>query len=393
MTSEQLQKQIKLSDKLRNFKWVKHQYDKGRLYLGSEKLTKPLFEQFRQAIKATEDIYSGAWDLDIVVNFVMQKGKVKIIIEVRKIVIYFPEIKITNSRKREHNIVDLFVACNLSVYNKQLYLADLQGGRMKLSFAEFTSSYLHSHLPAQQINAERNPPYYNHFCTGSGHINEAIAEINSDGFSIEKFTTYLLNLYTLVSWESIEGTPHISMSSISARVSNAREYYPSDTNFQSLYKTLIRDYIGKETVPVLNFTLENNKFKLKEDEDFEKFLFSKDFTETEKLRYLCTLSNNGRYYLYGSDPQYSSVPTFTREYIFQGISKPLEVYGAPGKDKEEIKYIIHPQIKDKIKKEIEYECNKKAIRKSTVDRYTSEISDIGEDTKSDKILVPADSKS
>jgi len=387
ISHSKLEKKIKLSDKARNFGWIKRQYDKGRLTLTGYALTAPIFEQFREAVKTTEEIYEGNWDFDFQVSYSKVKEKTKVKIDIRGIILHFPEIKITNSYQREHTIVDLFIRIGISLRGSNLYINDTQGARTKVSYAEWSSQYIHSHLHRKQQNSEDQVPYWDSFCTGSGHINEAIAEINSDGFTIQKFTAYLLNLHTLVSWESLEGGPYMKITDIMSRSSSARTYIPDTRLGKELSLLIINKHKVDKITPALNFTIENGQYIIKDDETFEKFLTSVPFTDSQKDKYLCTKTEQGVYHRLGGDSQYRSVPRFTKEFIFQGISRKFEVYGIPGQEEGCATHYVHPVIKQHIKNELEYDCNKKSVRKSTIDRYTDQVSDVRENTKPSKISM------
>ena len=56
-----------------------------------------------------------------------------------------------------------------------------------------------------------------------------------------------------------------------------------------------------------------------------------------------------------------------------------------------VTYIVHPSLIKHLKEEIEYELNKGKIRKSTIDRYTSESSHATESVQPNPVLVSADS--
>jgi|SRR6187402_141833 len=393
MDFRKLEEQIKLSPNIRDFRWVKKQYDKGRLTLRGQPISAPAFEQFRKSVKTIEEIYEGQWDFDVVVRLsALPKGKRKITIDIQGVVILLPEVIIKNSKKKSHKIVDLYINIMLGIRNNRLFIEGTYGGRGQLSYAEWSSAYFHSHLPTRNPEAGATPPFWGNFCTGSGHINEAIAEINSDGFTIQKFTSYLLNLYTLVSWESLEGGPHHHIENIIPRSGSAREHTVNDMVSRDLMNVILNYHRNNNLVPKIDFTIENNQYVIKDNETFEEFLKSAPLSDVQKSRFLCMRDETGRYYSYGSGTStHVEPPRFTGTFIFQGEKKKLEVYGTPGDRGTAIEYFVHPRIKEFIIKELQYDSNKKIIRKSTIDRYKSEVDNATEHTPVNPVPVLKDS--
>lgn len=122
-----------------------------------------------------------------------------------ELVIKFDRLTISNSRNRSHTINDLYVFLYI---NEQgiLNTASIKGGRGKLSSSEYASNYKHSHLSGNVLKKTW-------FCTGNGHINEALANC-CDEFNIDNFDILFANLLSFVEWESLEGVPFKYISNI-----------------------------------------------------------------------------------------------------------------------------------------------------------------------------------
>jgi hypothetical protein len=132
------------------------------------------------------------------------------------IIVLFPEINITNSRRHKHVIKDLYVKINvdISVQNvdsgDRLSTIKIEGRRGKLSEEEFQSNYGHSHFSGS--GTER----WSDFCLGSSDFAMIIQTMR---FSLapEDWMLFFLSLENYVSWESLEGGPYRNIQNIALR--------------------------------------------------------------------------------------------------------------------------------------------------------------------------------
>lgn len=375
-------KKIKLEDKCRDFLWVKKKFEEDKLFLSTDRFNKGCFEKFRIIIKCVQEIYENKWDLDIEV---MSSGNVK----VKGIIILFNRIDLKNSEGAEHLIENLFVKIHLRKDGTDVKLYHLSGGRTKISYAEWCSNYFHSHLPTGYGARGEGSPYFSSFCTGSGHINEFMADLNSEPISQSRLVPFLLQIIGLVSWESLEGGPHRRIRNIRVNSNSGRLSRPNDRDSKFLMDKILEYHRSNEIIPDIEFKLEDNKYKILDNDRFVKFLEeSTTLTEEEKARVLCMQNSEGQYYKYGNVPGYTPAPDTSQDvkFIFQGEEIPF-IIGPPPEvgDLSNIHYFIHPNIKKFIKKEIEYDINIKKIRKSTIDRYSGQTDNARESTESNKV--------
>ncbi len=388
MTLDTLLKKIKLEDKCRDFNWINSKYQEGKLYLGGNKFTATLFDKFRLLIKCTQEIYEDSWDIDLNIrNFNSEED---FSVDIKGIVILFKDIEIKNSNNKSHKIKDLFVKVNLYKDGSNLCINDLHGGRTTISYDEWSSNYFHSHLPGY-INRNSNdaPPYWSNFCRGSGHINDFIAEINSEGLTKEKIIPFLIQILGLISWESLEGGPHRTISSIRTRTSSGRILNPSNQVSKGLMDLVIKHHRDNNIVPDIEFKLESGKYTIVDNEKFTKFLTETiEFTDTDKARYFGIEAENGVYYAYGQLPGFPQPPNITRKFIFQGQEIPMVIGNPPNMEELSKKqYVLHPTIRSFIKQEIEYDINIKKIRKSTIDRYSNQNGNATKGIKPNKMAL------
>ena len=388
-----LKKQIALSGNIRDAAWFTQQYQKGRIKLlnNSESISSSIFEQFKTAIRVINDIYDNSWDIAFEVTKDLNN---KIFLEIKGIYILFPEINITNRDRANHTIKDLLVLIQLYNYNNTaLKIHSLKGGRLTLSYAEYQSDYFHSHLPIfkSSISTTMDLPYLSNFCTGSGEINIYQSNINGDGFNEERFIRYVMQIMSLVSYESIEGTPYRYIRSISVRPHSGL-YYNADNSRKLRFKNKVINYYKQEDkIPVIDIHIDStNSYYISDNETFKNFIYSIPFNDEDKNWFFCSLGDNNIYYSYGQTPGYAIPPSVQSTFIFRNVEKRMVIEPAP-EGVNTVNYVVHPNLVKYLKEEIEYGLNKDKIRKSTIDRYTSESSHATESVQSNPVLVSADS--
>ena len=388
-----LKKQIALSGNIRDAAWFTQQYQKGRIKLldNSNPISSSIFEQFKTAIRVINDIYDNSWDIAFEVTKDLNN---KIFLEIKGIYILFPEINITNRDRANHTIKDLLVLIQLYNYNNTaLKIHSLKGGRLTLSYAEYQSNYFHSHLAIfkNSISTTMDLPYLSNFCTGSGEINIYQSNINGDGFNEERFIRYAMQIMSLVSYESIEGTPYRYIRSISVRPRSGL-YYNTDNSRNLRFKNKVINYYKQEDkIPVIDIHIDStNSYYISDNETFKNFIYSIPFNDEDKNWFFCSLGDNNIYYSYGQTPGYAIPPSVQSTFIFRNVEKRMVIEPAP-EGVNTVNYVVHPNLVKYLKGEIEYELNKGKIRKSTIDRYTSESSHATESVQSNPVLVSADS--
>lgn len=121
------------------------------------------------------------------------------------VTIRYENITIKNSESKSHKIPELYVKFHVGPTN----IYSIQGAKLKYTREEYESGYKHSHLSSGTSIG------YGNFCTGHGEIND----FNGGGSNIylpsELNAELFFNVLDgYVEWESIEGGPHIRMSTI-----------------------------------------------------------------------------------------------------------------------------------------------------------------------------------
>ena len=392
-TIQDIKKQIQLDGNIRDVKWVTEKFQAGRLYIHGELLTPQTFEQYRLIIRIINDIYENAWDVDFDVEKVSVNSD-DIYIYIKGIYIWFSEITIRNRNDKTHQIKDLIIKFELRNNGTNLSIGSLSGGRMSLSYAEYQSNYFHSHLSIwnNNINSNTTMPYLSHFCTGSGEINIYRSNINGDGLTEANFTTFAVQLMTLASYESIEGTPYRYMSNISARPQSGSPIYIDNRTKRDFFNFILNYYKSTDRTPIIDFSITSFKtYSINHNETFMNFINFVPFDESSKRRFFSTKGSNGVEYAFGEVPSWLTLPEIRSTFIFRGEEKRFVVDPPPTNRLSEINYRVNPDLINYLKQTIEYELNKNKIRQSTIDRYKIESSDATESIQSNPVPVSTNS--
>ena len=290
--------------------------------------------------------------------------------------IYYPEITISNSQNRTHNIKDLIVTFHLKDNGDgQIVPYKLCGTRATLSYEEWFVGYNHSHLQANKPDRFEDVFFNGSFCTGSGEINEVMATMWDVGYSEEHFEMFLFTLNTVTEWESLEGTPHIRMER-AVIGSEAKISDVSDSNIISYFQ-IINDNIESLNV---DFVFSENRYKIKQNEKFENII--KNIIINKMSSYwskLLVTKVNEKYYGY-NHPEIIDVTTRflnlqkQKPYtIIQNLVLEFDVQQYSGELPEINNYQVHPKILKYAARELEKQLYYKSVRKSTIEKYHQSI--------------------
>lgn len=126
------------------------------------------------------------------------------------ILIYYPEVTITNENDQHHKITDLFVKVSFNGLGR--LISSPQLNRSSYTLGEFISDYMHSHvdeIPVGDFQEFQSP------CLGTGPIRDTISELYLGGDK-NTWMLFAVQLDRYVHVESLEGLPYHRMSSISS---------------------------------------------------------------------------------------------------------------------------------------------------------------------------------
>ena len=131
--------------------------------------------------------------------------------------ILFSHVTISNKDGLSEELKNLYMRLRLRYENGAYVITSLEGTRSTLTYAQYVSKYVHSHLSNSSIND------FSAFCLGNSPLNTLINDFNYAGINndnIMNFELLLQMLQTLAEWESIEGTPYKYIKNIKVDVAN-----------------------------------------------------------------------------------------------------------------------------------------------------------------------------
>ena len=136
------------------------------------------------------------------------------------ILIWFPEVTITNERNKSRLLKDIYVKLTVSPTGSLVGVMEM--ARSTLSMEEYVSGYAHSHL--RNIDTVFRPP-----CFGNGPIVFTMGNLNSAS-SEDKWMLLCREIELYVGTESISGVPYHRMSNIGGADMDSRVFsgaYPT----------------------------------------------------------------------------------------------------------------------------------------------------------------------
>lgn len=235
------------------------------------------------------------------------------------LIIYFPEITITNSVELSHKIYDIYVKFRFetqysdngkSIYNRHLYIVYIT--RTTYSIAELNNDYTFSHCnsSAGRFDGET--------CFGRTEL-RTIKDNLVNGKLLGNLSSILLSFEEYLKWESLEGTPYRYID----KLKNIRKYKEigcSDYTFEKYYKNIVQ----KITNFKYQFDLFNGEYKIHLDnstkEEIEELLTN---SFPDKCYYLV----NNKSYTLNSDynHDYSKYENRFTEVKFKRIKKKFKI--------------------------------------------------------------------
>jgi hypothetical protein len=145
---------------------------------------------------------------------------------------HIPFVEIKNSLGHHLPIRDMYIKIYINSHGHSL---SVTGTRGTVSYEEFIARYQHSHLPSTEILGT-----FNNFCMGTGDYAQVMSRISGMLYLYDKseddiygddikrrdeqipanMKMLLFSLKEMLSWESLEGGPHIRMENIFLKTEN-----------------------------------------------------------------------------------------------------------------------------------------------------------------------------
>lgn len=301
-------------------------------------------EEYEELVYVCENIKNN---LNIVFDdyeFIISKDRITVII-------YYPELLITNTEDDEHIIKDLYVKIEMNILKDKISINQaIYGMRGSASESEISSGYLHSHLSTCY-----NDPQFRPFCLGSGEntIYGAIARHNNiTGMeeSLVSLGAFAFSLDSFVKWESLEGGPYITISNINKIGERSIGIKDSvSVDMDSLYEYVIKNLndIDYELIPCADdpyFLIPSIDFNYLEDVVYTILKDKSDFSGM-----FCNKGIDGSYTTGRIDTS-SLNPIFYNTIL---TYKGKEIKFKINKEDRETKETIMPYITNKIKLKLE----------------------------------------
>lgn len=260
-----------------------------------------LIEDFFFIYDTLTDIFKEYWAFEYEYDRLYKRYLIK------SIKILFPKVTITNSKGPSHTIKELWVFLLLRVNTEGiLYMFKMRGCRTHLSYAEYCSGYMHSHLPRFYLTNKSIIERVNisDFCLGSGEIISYIAEIKNSKTKKEiqrAWTNLFLMINSYVAWESLEGVPYINISSIRVNTNMSRE---DSYSYQISTKGFKDQYIKEIMFMLLEYLdfdvyISNGFIKIKDNDKLLKSFFNACINSNKTRVLGLKHKNTGQLFNYG----------------------------------------------------------------------------------------------
>lgn len=238
-------------------------------------------------------------------------------VSIFNIIVYFPEIIITNDYKETHTIYDTY--CKISVSADGSY-KEFKIARATLDKQEYLTGYVHSHATT---SSRLVTGVWRDFCFGSSIICDTLRKVSLN--NLDSWSLFCLQLDELLKVESNEGVPYKSLNTIYSNEENSFiknysvsficivlssqdvEYLLSNYNF----KFEIVNNTVAIAEPMTDFAINISKLYL-------DYLEKKGSTPILNLPNYCI--KDGRLY------KYTNLSTFTE------LENPIKVLTFKGKD-------------------------------------------------------------
>lgn len=277
------------------------------------------------------------------------------------IVIHFPEATVTNSNGESLVIKDIFTRTILYP-NGDINSESLEGARATFSIAEVSRGYMHSHLKSVSFSSLPNHSRlrYSNFCLGETDLID-FARMYNESKNLSDLESYLYMLQTIVSWESIEGGPHMLMNAVIQRTTDIPNV--SETHCNVVLNRLVeRLYLNQCNI---DWVLRDGQYCIVDNSKFEEFLRSA-YSGTPGSPIAVYKDESGNYFT-PDDVSETTIKTRYIDYIpFRGKKFHFKVEGEL-KLVSNYQWYINPKIKEYVKSKLERVCSKAQTKKYSLE--------------------------
>jgi hypothetical protein len=289
------------------------------------------------------------WDinLSIIDNFSNKQDNTLINSIQINIFILYPSITIKNSVEEEHLIKDLLIVLPIHKFTSSIFFKDFKGIRLSVNKQEFHNAYRHSHTNTMSYKYNKNF-YSSSFCYGESEISDIIS-INRNECTPEAFELFIITLDNYLSWESLEGGPHIKMRDVitNAESSSISIDRTDAKNMFNIVNIQLIKNINENDIKNLRVIVQNRSLKFIINDNFKNTIINiiKKF-DYDNIKNLIVTKIEDIYYQFNKDDYKENVKEINKDLknqnlipsiIFRSKIIDFKVYEKKQETKEEIK--------------------------------------------------------
>lgn len=248
----------------------------------------------------------------------------------------------------------------------------MSGSRNIYSYNEYSNGYAHSHLLS--INFTNYKLEYKGFCLGSGEIRFLFSKLSSE-FNSQTYKMILFHLKGYLEWESLEGVPYVKLEDLFIKSKNNGLPYVALSDLNYHYSILLQ--INKQRGNQLDWQIQKNKafdenilYRIKDNDKLEEFCVWENhrYYNSTPINLSFYKDEQGEYYPINSTM--SSIVIQEDAFLpFHGEKNKIIIEGVLDESSlGKRKTFIHPQIKNYVKRQIEFKVNQSAIKDSAIKR-------------------------
>jgi len=307
-------------------------------------------------------------------------------------IIHFPQIIITNSKGAIHCITDLYIKLEPKSTDGSFSFKNFSGKRMSASKEEINNKYQHSHLSSARYlkygedSSSSGAFNFRSFCLGTSEINQVLTMLMYD-YKPGIFRLFLLQLEEYLNWESLEGTPHITISSI------MNAHAPESLSFSDIARYYNSLKGRKENQKEIDFTLEGNQVRILDNEKYEEFLRLWENKYNYDSNTISRKDNAGNYYSYAEVSNEIICGNLSNEENLEKVSfmfrqQKVEFKLINANQEIDNTFYIHKQIKEYVTEKIEERIKSKRLRTHITEQLNT-INNLPKSTRQNRLFVPS----
>jgi len=293
--------------------------------------------------------------LDNIVSQVIDKDRYDITIDQRNnkihLVLYYPEITITNSHELSHTMKDIYVRFSFDDNNISAGFRTLN--RMSMCRTTFTDKEWISRYTFSHFNHNELTKYSGSFCFGDTELAISKRLLSQGKFS--SLQQVILSFEEYLSWESLEGTPYQYISNLSSnnpKYTISNRSMASFTELNKIYSKMIYQFEDL----TYNYDLKDGIYRVKLNPDsIDKI---EDYLTINNPKYNYFLIDGKSYELNDSYIKIKLTKEESKsEVVFKGEPKTITIINTETVEEVEPSKRIHRSILDYVVSKLESKFN------------------------------------